>query len=66
MKAKMVLKVTQESSTAVLKNSDNDPNMKNVDIHKTIEKLMKINDFSSSESQLGAQICIEKALGIRF
>ena len=62
----MVFKVAQESSTAALKNSDNDLKMKNVDIHKTIEKSMKNIDFSSSEGQLGAQICIEKALGIRF
>ena len=62
----MVFKVAQESSTAALKNSVHDLKMKNVDIHKTIEKSMKIIDFSSSEGQLGAQICIEKALGIRF
>ena len=62
----MVFKVAQESSTAALKNSDNDLKMKNVDIHKTIEKSLKIFEFSSSEGPLGAQICIEMALGIRF
>ena len=62
----MVFKVAQESSTAALKNSDNDLKMKNVDIHKTIENSMNIVDLSSSEGQLGAQICIEKGLGIRF
>ena len=62
----MMFKVAQESSTEALKNSDYDLKMKHVDIHKTIEKSMKIFDFSSSEGPLGAQICIEKALGIRF
>ena len=62
----MMFKVAQESSTKALKTSENDLKMTNVDIHKTIEKQMKIFDFSSSEGQLGAQICIEKALGIRF
>ena len=62
----MMFKVAQESSTEALKSSENDLKMKNVDIHKTIEKSMKNIDFSSSEGQLGAQICIEKALGIRF
>ena len=62
----MMFKVAQESSTEALKSSENDLKMKNIYIHKTFEKLMKIIGFSSSESQLGAQICIEKALGIRF
>ena len=62
----MMFKVAQESSTEALKSSENDLKMKNVDIHKTVEKSMKNIGFSSSESQLGAQICIEKALGIRF
>ena len=66
LRAKMVFKVAQESSTAALKNSDNDLKMKNVDIHKTIEKSMKIFDFSSSQGPLGAQIRIEKGFGITF
>ena len=66
MRAKIIFKVAQESSTEALKSFENDLKMKSVDIHKTIEKLMKIIGFSSSESELGAQICIEKALGIRF
>ena len=61
-----MFKLAQESSTEALKSSENDLKMKNVDIHKRIEKQMKIVDFSSSEGLLGAQICIEKALGIRF
>ena len=66
MKAKMMFKVAQESSTEALKSSENNLKMKNVDIHKTVEKFWKIINFSSSEGRLGAQICIEKALGIRF
>ena len=62
----MMFKLAQESSTEALKSSENDLKMKNLDIHKTAEKSMKIIDFSSSEGQLGAQICIEKAFGIRF
>ena len=62
----MKFKVAQKSSTEVLKSSENDLKMKNVDIHKTIEKSMKNIVFSSSERQLGAQVCIEKDLGIRF
>ena len=38
---------------------------KNVNVHKTIDKSMKLIVFSSSEGQLGAQICIGEALGIR-
>jgi len=66
LRAAMMFKVAQESSTEALKSSENDLKMKNVDIHKTIEKSVKIMDVSSSEGQLGAQICIEKAFGIRF
>ena len=62
----MMFKLAQESSTEALKSSENDLKMKNVYIHKTIQKIMKNIGFSSSESELGAQICIEKALGIRF
>ena len=59
LRAKMKVKVAQKSSTEPFESSENDLKMKNVNIHKTIEK-------SSSEGQLGAQICIGKALGIRF
>ena len=62
----MMFKVGQESSTEAFKSSENDLKMKNVDSHKTVEACLKIVDFLSSEGQLGAQICIEKALGIRF
>ena len=66
LRAKMTVKVAQKSSTEPFESSENDLKIKNVNVHKTIEKSMKIIDFWSSEGQLGAQICIGKALGIRF
>ena len=66
LRAKMKVKVAQKSSTEPFESSENDLKIKNVNVHKTIEKSMKIIDFWSSEGQLGAQICIGKALGIRF
>ena len=62
----MKLKVAQKSATEPFESSENDLKLKNVNVHKTIEKLLKIIGFSSSEGHLGAQICIEKARGIRF
>ena len=61
----MKLKVAQKNSTEPFESSENDLKMKNVNIHKTIEKSTKIIEISSSEGKLGAQICIGKALGIR-
>ena len=66
LRAKMKVKVAQKSSTELLESPENDLKIKNVNVHKTIEKPQKIIDFPSSEGQLGAQICIGKALGIRF
>ena len=66
LRAKMKLKVGQKSSIKPFESSENDLKIKNVNVHKTIEKSMKIIVFSSSEGQLGAQICIGEALGIRF
>ena len=66
LRAKMKVKVAQKSSTEPFGSSENDLKIKNVNVHKTIEKSKNIIDLSSSEGQLGAQICIEKALGIRF
>ena len=62
----MKLKVAQKSATERFESFENDLKIKNVNVHKTVEKFLKLFDFSSSEGQLGAQICIEKALGIRF
>ena len=62
----MKLKVAQKKATEPVESSENDFQIKNVNLYKTIGKSMKIVDFSSSEGQLGAQICIEKALSIRF
>ena len=66
LRAKMKVKVAQKSSTEPFASSENDLKIKNVNVYKTFEKSMKIIDFVSSEDQLGTQICIGKALGIRF
>ena len=56
----------QKNSPEALKTVEHDLKIKNLDIHKTLYCLMENIVFSSSEGYLGAQICIEKALGIRF
>ena len=58
-------KEAQKSSTEALKSLDNDLKIKNVNVHKTIQKAFKISDFWSPKDQFGAQICIAEALGIR-
>ena len=45
LRAKMKVKVTQKSSTEPFESSENDLKIKNVNIHNTIEKSMKIIDF---------------------
>ena len=45
LRAKMTVKVAQKSSTELVESSDNDLKMKNVNVHKTIEKSMKIIGF---------------------
>ena len=45
LRATMKLKVAQKSSTELCESSENDLKMKNVNVHKTIEKWMKIIDF---------------------
>ena len=45
LRAKMKLKVTQKSSTEPFESSENDLKMKNVNVHKTFEKFMKVIDF---------------------
>ena len=45
LRAKMKLKVTQKSSTAPFESSENDLKIKNVNVHKTIEKFLEIIDF---------------------
>ena len=62
----MKLKEAQKSSTELFESSENDIKIKNVNVHKTVEKQRKIFDFGGSEGKLGAQICIEKVLGVRF
>ena len=48
----MELREAQKSSPEALKSLENDLKIKNVDFHETIENLMEIIDFSSSEGQL--------------
>ena len=45
LRAKMKDKVAQKSSTEPFEGSENDLKIKNVNVHKTIEKLLKIIDF---------------------
>ena len=45
LRAQMKVKVAQKSSTEPFKRSENDLKIKNVNVHKTIEKSMKIIDF---------------------
>ena len=61
----MKQKETQQSSTEPCKSSENELKIKIVKVHKTIEKQLNIIDLLSSDGQLGAQISIEKALGMR-
>ena len=45
LRAKMKAKVAQKRSTEPFENSENDLKIKNVNVHKTIAKSMKIIDF---------------------
>ena len=45
LRAKMKVKVAQKSSTESFESSENDLKITNVNVHKTIQKLMKIIDF---------------------
>ena len=45
LRAKMTVKVALKSSTEPFESSENDLKIKNVNVHKTIEKSLKIIDF---------------------
>ena len=45
LRAKMKVKVAQKSSTEPFESSENDLKIKHVNVHKPIEKSMKIIDF---------------------
>ena len=60
----MELKKVQKSSTEALRSSKDDLKINKRKCSQNHEKLLKIIDYSRSEGQVGAQICIEKALGI--
>ena len=44
LRAKMTVKEAQKSSTEPFESSENDLKIQNVNVHKTIEKCMKIID----------------------
>ena len=52
LRAEMELGEAQKSSPEALKSLEIDLKMGNLDVHETIEKAMKIIDFSSPEGQL--------------
>ena len=45
LRAKMKVKVAQNSSTEPVDSSENDLKIQNANVHKTVEKSMKIIDF---------------------
>ena len=45
LRAKMKVKIAQKSSTEPFESSESDLKIKNVNVHQTIEKSMKIIDF---------------------
>ena len=45
LRANMKVKVAQKSSTDPFEISENDLKIKKVNVHKTIETILKINDF---------------------
>ena len=45
LRAKMKVKVAQQSSTEPFESSENDLKIKHVNVYKTIAKSMGINDF---------------------
>ena len=45
LRAKMTVKVAQKNSAEPFESSENDVKIKNANVHKTIEKSMKIIDF---------------------
>ena len=62
----MIFKITQESSTTALKNSDNDLKLKNVDIHKTIEKSMKTFIFQAPKANWEIRFASKRLLASDF
>ena len=45
LRAKMKVKVAQKRSTEPLESSENDLKIKNINVHKTVEKSKKTIDF---------------------
>ena len=66
-RAKMKFKVTQKSSTEPFESSENDLKIKNINVHKTIEKEnCKSLIFEAPKANWELSFASEKALGIRF
>ena len=57
----MTLGDAQKSSPEASESLEDDLKIKNLDFHETIEKSMKIIDFSSAEGESEAQICFQEA-----
>ena len=62
----MMFKVAQESSTEALKSSENDLKMKNVYIHKTIEKSMKTLVFQAPKANWELRFASKRLLASDF
>ena len=60
----MKFKVTQKSATERFESFENYLKIKNVNLRKSMENIMMIGGFRSSECELGIDICIAKVLGI--
>ena len=63
--AEMTLGDAQKSSPEASESLEDDLKIKNLDFHETIEKSMKIIDFSSAEGQSEAQIRFQEARNLR-
>ena len=63
LRAKMKVKVARKSSTEPFESSENDLKIKNVNVHKTIEKIKEIFDFGVPKASLELRFASETFLG---
>ena len=66
MRAKMKVKVAQKSSTEPFESSENDLKIKNVNVHKTIEKVMKILIFEAPKANWELRFASKRLLASDF
>ena len=67
LRAKMKVKVAQKSSTEPFESSENDLKIKNVNVHKTIGKVMKtIVLFATPKANLELSFAAERLLASDF